>query len=68
MMEISKTNFVKLYEPGEQSRVELKNERILDVINGRYFDAETSIILQGGKIELMPGFTGRPKAKLRHGR
>ena len=49
MMETSKTNFVEQYEPGEQNRVELKNGRILDVSNGRYFDAGTSIILQGRK-------------------
>ena len=58
MMETSKTNFVKEYEPGEQSRVELNNGRILNVINGRYFDAGTSIILQDGKIESMPGLAG----------
>ena len=34
MIENSKTNFVKQYEPGKQARVELKNGRILDVING----------------------------------
>ena len=49
MMETSKTNFVKHYEPGEQSRVELKNGRILDVVNGRYFDARTRVILKGRK-------------------
>ena len=41
MMETSKSNFVKHYEPGKQARVELKNGRILDVVNGRYFDAGT---------------------------
>jgi imidazolonepropionase-like amidohydrolase len=35
--------------------VELKNGRILDVVNGRYFDVGTRIILKGGKIESMPG-------------
>ena len=60
MMETSKTNFVKQYEPGNQARVELKNGRILDVVNGRYFDAGTSVILQGGKIESMPGLAGEP--------
>jgi imidazolonepropionase-like amidohydrolase len=49
------TNFVKRYEPGTQARVELVNGRILDVVNGRYYDAGTSIRLQGGKIESMPG-------------
>jgi imidazolonepropionase-like amidohydrolase len=55
MMEAAHANFVKQYEPGAQARVELKNGRILDVINGRYFDTGTSVILQGGKIESMPG-------------
>ena len=54
-METTITNFVKEYQPGKQARVELVNGRILDVVNGRYFDAGTSIILQGGKIEAMPG-------------
>jgi len=45
MVVTSKTNFVKQYKPGNQARVELKNGRILDVINGRCFDAGTSIIL-----------------------
>jgi imidazolonepropionase-like amidohydrolase len=60
LMETSKTNFVKQYEPGNQARVELKNGRILDVVNGRYFDAGTSVILQDGKIESMPGLAGEP--------
>jgi imidazolonepropionase-like amidohydrolase len=62
MMETSRTHFVKRYEPGAQARVELVNGRILDVVNGRYYDAGTSIILQGGKIESMPGLTGEPTA------
>jgi imidazolonepropionase-like amidohydrolase len=61
MTETSKTNFVKQYKPGKQARVELKNGRILDVINGRYYDAGTSVILQGGKIESMPGLIGEPR-------
>ena len=59
-METSETNFVKQYEPGSQARVELVNGRIVDVINGRYFDAGTSIILQDGKIGSMPGLLGEP--------
>jgi imidazolonepropionase-like amidohydrolase len=59
-MKTSKTNFVKRYEPGNQARVELKNGRILDVVNGRYFDEGTSVILQGGKIEFMPGLASEP--------
>ena len=60
MMEITRTHFVKRYEPGVQARVELVNGRILDVINGRYYDAGTSLVLQGGKIESMPGLPGEP--------
>jgi len=59
-MDAFKTNFVKQYEPGVQARVELKNGRILDVINGSYFEAGTSVILQDGKIESMPGLVGEP--------
>ena len=62
MMVISKTNFVKQYKPGEQSRVELKNGRIMDVVNGRYYDAGTRIILQGGKIKAMPGLSDESTA------
>jgi imidazolonepropionase-like amidohydrolase len=57
-MGTSRTNFVKRYEPGAQARVELKNGRILDVVNGRYYDAGTSIMMQGGKIESVPGVAG----------
>ena len=49
--------------PGSQARVELVNGRIVDVINGRYCDAGTSIILHGGKIESIrsrPRPTGEP--------
>jgi len=60
MMETSETNFVKQYEPGAQARVELKNSRILDVINGRYYEAGTSIILQDGGIVSMPVLADEP--------
>jgi len=56
----TKTNFIKQYEPGSQARVELKNARILDVVNSRYYDAGTSVILHGGVIESMPGLAGEP--------
>jgi hypothetical protein len=46
MMETSKTNFVKRYEPGNQARMELLNGRMLDVVNGCYFEVGTSVILQ----------------------
>jgi imidazolonepropionase-like amidohydrolase len=51
---------VEGYKPGAQARVELKNGRILDVVNGRYFDAGTRVILRGGVIESMPGLAGEP--------
>ena len=60
MTEITKTHFVKEYKPGNQARVELKNGRILDVVNGCYFDAGTSIVLRGGVIESMPDHPGEP--------
>jgi len=63
-METSKTNFVKQYKPGEQSRVELKNGRILDVVNGRYFDAGTRVILQGSKIVSMPSNASEPPVQV----
>jgi imidazolonepropionase-like amidohydrolase len=59
-MNTSETLFVKRYEPGSQARVELVNGRIVDVVNGRYYDAGTRVILQGGKIESMPGLAGEP--------
>jgi len=59
--ETSKTNFVEQYEPGKQARVELKNGRILDVVNGRYFETGTSVVLQGGKIESLPGLLGESR-------
>ncbi|HSG42178.1 MAG TPA: amidohydrolase family protein [Anaerolineales bacterium] len=57
-METSKTNFVMDYKPGADARVELKNGRILDVINGRYFEAGKRVILQNGKIESLQGSNG----------
>jgi imidazolonepropionase-like amidohydrolase len=59
-MSYSETHFVKQYEPGSQARVELVNGRIVDVVNGRYYDAGTRVILQGGVIQSMPGLTGEP--------
>jgi imidazolonepropionase-like amidohydrolase len=61
VVETSETHFVKQYKPGSQARVELKNGRILDVVNGCYFDVGTSVILQDGKIESMPGLVSEPR-------
>ena len=58
----TETKFVKQYEPGSQARVELVNGRIVDVVNGRYHDAGTRVILQGGVIVSMPGLAGEPTA------
>lgn len=60
MMDYSETNFVEEYQPGNDARVELKNGRFLDVINGRYFDAGVSVIAEDGKIKSMPGLAGEP--------
>jgi imidazolonepropionase-like amidohydrolase len=60
VIETSITNFVRQYRPGKQTRVELVNGRILDVVNGCYYGAGTSIILQAGKIVSMPGLAGEP--------
>ena len=59
-MGTSKTNFIRKYEPGKQAIVELVNGRILDVVNGTYFDAGTSVIMQDGGIVSMPGLAGEP--------
>ena len=55
-METSHTNFVTQYTPGKCSRVGLINGLILDVINGRYLDAGTVIILQDGRIKSIFNF------------
>jgi hypothetical protein len=60
-MSYSETLFVKEYKPGSQARVELASGRIVDVVNGRYYGAGTSIILQGDKIASMPGLAGEPR-------
>jgi imidazolonepropionase-like amidohydrolase len=44
------THFVDDYIPGADSRVELKNGRFIDAINGRYFEAGTTLVVEGGKI------------------
>jgi imidazolonepropionase-like amidohydrolase len=44
----------------KNSRIELKNGKFIDVINGRYFE-NVSIVLQNGKIIAIPGLNGNPK-------
>jgi len=63
MVVYAETKF-KQYEPDSQARVELINGRIVDVINGRYYDTGTSIILQEGKIVAMPGSQGERETAL----
>jgi imidazolonepropionase-like amidohydrolase len=43
------------YKPEENACVELKNGRIVDVINANYFDENVKLIVKGGRIEAMPG-------------
>lgn len=61
MKSYAETNFVDTYEPGNNALVELKNGRLVDVINGRYFPAKTTVIIQNKKIKAMPGLPGEPK-------
>jgi imidazolonepropionase-like amidohydrolase len=56
----AETNFLDTYEPGDDALVELKNGRVVDVINGRYFPPKTRVIIQGKKIKAMPGLPGEP--------
>jgi imidazolonepropionase-like amidohydrolase len=61
MKAYTETNFVNNYEPGDGALVELKNGRFVDVINGRYFPAKTTVVIQNKKIKAMPGLPGEPK-------
>jgi imidazolonepropionase-like amidohydrolase len=60
MKDISKTHFVTDYEPNQDACVELHNGRIVDVLNGNYFNKNVSLIIKGGRIEAMPGLDGQP--------
>jgi imidazolonepropionase-like amidohydrolase len=53
-------NFVYDYAPEDKACVELKNGRIVDVINAKYFDENVALIVKGGRIEAMPGVEGQP--------
>lgn len=52
-------NFITDYEPEENACVELRNGRIVDVVNARYFDDSVSLMVKGGRIEAMPGVEGQ---------
>jgi len=51
----SEVNFVKDYQPGTEAVVELTNARVVDVMNGCFFDQKVSVLIKNGKIISMPG-------------
>ncbi|MBN1382063.1 MAG: amidohydrolase family protein [Deltaproteobacteria bacterium] len=57
-MDYPETTFIKDYDPGPEATVELKNGRFVNVIKGDYFDAGVSLLIQGSKIQAMPGSAG----------
>jgi len=57
---MGKINFVKEYQPGTEAVVELTNARIVDVINGCFFDQKVSVLIRNGKIISMPGLEDEP--------
>lgn len=59
MKDRSDVNFVYDYKPEDNAYVELKNGRIVDVINARYYDENVRLIVKGGRIEAMPGVQGQ---------
>jgi len=52
------TNFVKQHVPEDDGRIQLKNGHFLDVVNGKYFNPEISLIIESGRIRAMPGLPG----------
>ena len=52
---MGKINFIKDYQPGAEAVVELTNARVVDVMNGCFFDQKVSILIRNGKIISMPG-------------
>ncbi len=61
MNQYAETNFIKDYKPGADAVVELKNGRLVDVVNGRYFEAGVGIVVTDGKIAAMPGLSGESR-------
>jgi imidazolonepropionase-like amidohydrolase len=59
MKDTSDVNFVYDCEPEANACVELKNGRIVDVINAKYFDEKVKLIIKRGRIEAMPGVEGQ---------
>ena len=60
MKKTLKINFINNYLPPQDAYVELKNAKIVDVINAAYFDPKVRLILKGRRIEAMPGMDGEP--------
>lgn len=60
MKDSSDVNFANDYQPEEDACVELKNGRIVDVINAKYFSENVKLIVKRGRIEAMPGVEGQP--------
>ena len=48
-------NFVKDYKPGTEAVVELTNARVVDVLNGCFFNQNVSVLIKNGEIISMPG-------------
>ncbi|MBN1663597.1 MAG: amidohydrolase family protein [Deltaproteobacteria bacterium] len=59
-MDYPETQFVKDYGPGKEAKVELKNGRFVDVVNGRFFDAGVGLMIQGSKIIALTGPSAPP--------
>ena len=60
MTEYCEANFIENYQPDNDARVELKNGRFVDTINGRYIEPGARVIIQGGKILFVDGLSDEP--------
>jgi imidazolonepropionase-like amidohydrolase len=58
-MTYPETTFVLDYKVGSDTRVELKNGRFIDVVQGRYFAPGVGLIIKGPKIEALTGSADR---------
>ncbi len=60
MDEHSGTVLARDYGPPGDARVELRNGRLLDVVNGTFYPPDARLLVRDGKIESMPGLPGAP--------
>jgi len=60
MPSAQETHFVDQSITPKNARIELKNGRFIDVINGCYYPPETRVMIQGDRIVAMPGLPGEP--------